>query len=176
MNKMTRAIVMTGAAVAAGITMAAGPAAASPATTSAPSVSQGDVKVQQQDFKRRDRIYGFYNSPRTCHKIGKVGQWKNQWQRYSCFKVYRGFHSGDWALKVYYGWNYNHGGKHWNNGQGNHHYGSGKGDYGQGGNYGQGQGDYGQGGNYGQGGDYGQGGNYGQGGGSYGDKAPLKKN
>ena len=72
MNKMTRAIVMTGAAVAAGLTVAAGPAAASPATASATSVSETGSKTaatQQQDFRRRDRIVGFYNSPRTCHAV-----------------------------------------------------------------------------------------------------------
>ena len=124
MNKMTRALVMTGAAVAAGMTVAAGPAAASPAATTvtvATPVAEAGARTAvtpQKDFKRRDRIVGFYNNPRTCHRIGKSGQWRNQWQRYSCFKVFRGFHSGDWALKVHYGWNYNHGNKHWNNGGG----------------------------------------------------------
>ncbi|MDI6100771.1 hypothetical protein QLQ12_19350 [Actinoplanes sp. NEAU-A12] len=144
MNKMTRAIVMTGAAVAAGLTVAAGPAAASPATASTATASEVGSKTavtQQQDFKRRDRIFGFYNSPRTCHKIGKLGQWKNQWERYSCFKVYRGFHSGDWALKVYYGFNYHQGNKHWNNAGGQYgggQYGGGQhggGDYHGGGQY-----------------------------------------
>jgi hypothetical protein len=139
MNKMTRAIAMTGAAVAAGVTMAAGPAAASPATGAVSVTTTASAKpapAQKQGFQRRDRIYGFYNSPRTCHKIGRMGQWRNQWQRYSCFKVYRGFHSGDWALKVHYGWNYNHGNKHWNGGGGKGGHG-GYGDYGQGGdNYG----------------------------------------
>ncbi|MFC4070935.1 hypothetical protein [Actinoplanes subglobosus] len=151
MNKMTRAIAMTGVAVAAGVTVAAGPAAASPGTTAAPAVYSAAVASAKpaappkQSFQRRDRIFGFYNSPRTCHKIGRIGQWKNQWQRYSCFKVYRGFHSGDWALKVYYGWNYNHGNKHWNSGKGNHGGGSyGGGSYG-GGDYGRDNyGDYGQ--------------------------------
>ncbi|BEL07556.1 hypothetical protein Q0Z83_057470 [Actinoplanes sichuanensis] len=118
MNKMTRALVMTGAAVAAGVSVAAGPAAAGPAAgpaavRSAPVAPAGVTSVapQKPSFQRSDRIFGFYNSPRTCHKIGRMGQWKNQWQRYSCFKVYRGFHSGEWALKVYYGWNYHHGSK-----------------------------------------------------------------
>jgi hypothetical protein len=101
MNKMTRALAMTGVAVATGVTVAAGPAAAVSTTTAPPAATQ------KQDFQRRDRIFGFYNSPRTCHRIGRIGQWKNQWQRYSCFKVYRGFHTGEWALKVYYGWNWN---------------------------------------------------------------------
>lgn len=128
MNKMTRAIAMTGAAVAAGVSMTAGPVAAAPAAgpvAAVATVSARPAAPPKPSFQRRDRIFGFYNSPRTCHKIGRMGQWKNQWQRYSCFKVYRGFHSGDWALKVYYGWNYNHGNKHWNDGHA-----SGGGDYG----------------------------------------------
>lgn len=141
MNKMTRALAITGAAVAAGLTVAAGPAAASPATTSTGSAAGAGAKTvatQQQDFKRRDRIVGFYNSPRTCHRIGKVGQWKNQWQRYTCFRVHRGFHSGDWALKAHYGWNYNQGNKHWNNG--GKHYGGNQ--YPGGGHYQDGPGYY----------------------------------
>ncbi|WP_433795481.1 hypothetical protein [Actinoplanes sp. CA-252034] len=115
MNKMTRALVMTGVAVATGVSVAAGPATATPATTT-PGARL--ATTHQLDFQRRDRIHGFYNSPRTCHRIGRIGQWKNRWERYSCFKIYRGFHSGSWALKVHYGWNYNHGNKHW---QGGHH-------------------------------------------------------
>jgi hypothetical protein len=134
MNKMTRALVMTGVAVATGVTVAAGPATAV-STTTTPGARP--AVAQKQDFQRRDRIFGFYNSPRTCHKIGRIGQWRNQWQRYSCFKVYRGFHSGDWALKVYYGWNYNHGNKHWSGGKGHYGHSGGKGDYTHGGdNYG----------------------------------------
>ncbi|GAA4944930.1 hypothetical protein [Actinoplanes utahensis] len=141
MNKVTRAFVMTGVAAAAGLAMGAGPAAAAPATTSAPSVTAaGTAAGQEQDVRRRDRIYGFYNNPGTCHRIGKIGQYKRQWQRYSCFKVYRGFHSGDWALKVYYGWNYNHGNKHWNNGPDMHHWNNGP----QGGHSDYGQPAYGQ--------------------------------
>ncbi|WP_430785942.1 hypothetical protein [Actinoplanes sp. G11-F43] len=156
MNKVIRAIVMTGVAAAAGATMAAGPASAAPAGTSTPAVAEKKAATQQKGLGRRERIYGFYNSPRTCHKIGKVGQWKRQWHRYNCFKVYRGFNSGDWALKVYYGG----------------HYGTGVG-YGKpGGHYGKPGGHYGKpGGHYGghkPGGGYGGGGSYG--GGAYNSK------
>ncbi|GIE78224.1 hypothetical protein Aph02nite_41740 [Actinoplanes philippinensis] len=128
MNKMTRALVMTGVAVTAGVTVAAGPATASSAPGARPAATQ------QKDHQRRDRIYGFYNSPQTCHRIGRIGQWKNRWERYSCFKVYRGFHSGDWALKVYYGWDHHHGGKHGKGGSyGGGFSGGGHNDYAQGG-------------------------------------------
>ncbi|MEU4428875.1 hypothetical protein AB0F81_50395 [Actinoplanes sp. NPDC024001] len=119
MNRLTRSFLMTGVAVAAGLSMAAGPAAASSA---APSGAEAGAKpaaaTQQQDFKRRDRIVGFYRSPRTCHKLGRIGVWKDSWERYQCFQMWRGFHRGDWALKVYYQRSWHQGGHDW---QGDQH-------------------------------------------------------
>ncbi|MEV0900134.1 hypothetical protein [Actinoplanes sp. NPDC049802] len=133
MNKMTRAFVMTGVAAAAGLTISAGPAAASPAGSSAAAdFKPKHTATQQSAFPRRDRIVGFYNSPRTCHRIGKTGVWQDRWERYTCFRVYRGFHRGDWALKVSYGWNSNHHDRDWNGGPDNHHWNNGPGDRDQG--------------------------------------------
>ena len=104
MHKIARTIAMTGVAVAAGLTMAAGPAAASPATPSAPEATPKAAATKQQDARYRDRIYDYFRSPRTCHRVGRAGVWNDRWENYQCFQVWRGFHRGDWALKVYYGW------------------------------------------------------------------------
>ncbi|MFC7533354.1 hypothetical protein [Actinoplanes sp. GCM10030250] len=109
MNKYTRAFVMTGVAVAAGLTMAAGPATASPAPAGDDAKMAKKPVAAAQQAKVRDRIVRFYESPRTCHKYGKMGVWKRDWNRYECFQVWRGFHRGDWALKVYYGPKFQHG-------------------------------------------------------------------
>jgi hypothetical protein len=110
MNKLTRSFLMTGVAVATGLTMAAGPAAATSAAPSGAETSAKPAATKQQDVQRRDRIVGFYRSPRACHKLGRIGVWKENWERYQCFRVWRGSHRGDWALKVYYGWNWHQGG------------------------------------------------------------------
>ncbi|SDT41195.1 hypothetical protein [Actinoplanes derwentensis] len=137
MNKVVRAIVMSGVAVAAGVTMAAGPASAAPSSSAAPSVGEKRVATQQKAFPRRDRVVGVYRSLRTCDRIGKVGQWKRQWNRYSCVRVNRGYGS-DWALRVssyggYPGGGY--GGHHPGGGYGGHHSGGGYGGH-PGGGYG----------------------------------------
>ena len=118
MNKVMRSFLMTGVAVAAGLTMATAPAAAQ----AAPSDAKADAKPvasKSHDAKRRDRIVGFYRSPRTCHKIGRSGVWRDNWEKYQCFQVWRGFHRGDWALKVFYGWNWHQDGNDWRPGGGN---------------------------------------------------------
>ncbi|MBB2947458.1 hypothetical protein FB565_007229 [Actinoplanes lutulentus] len=118
MKKLTRALAMSGVAVAAGVTMAAGPAAASTgsaASQSGPSADTAKSAAKTDARPRRERIYDYYRSPRTCHKVGRSGVWEDRWERYSCFPV-NGFHRGGWALKVYYGW----GGGHGHGGPGGH--------------------------------------------------------
>ncbi|BAL89073.1 hypothetical protein AMIS_38530 [Actinoplanes missouriensis 431] len=110
MNKLTRALVVTGVAVATGATMAASPAAASPSSGTSASGSSAQVSkpaAQQQEHRRRDRIYDYYRSPRTCHRVGRAGVWQERWDRYRCIPV-GGFHRGGWALKVYFGWDHDH--------------------------------------------------------------------
>ncbi|WP_229069965.1 hypothetical protein [Actinoplanes sp. DH11] len=115
MNKLTRTLVMTGVAVATGATMAAGPATASTTSTARPAAPQqaesGKSTAQKQDHRGRDRIIDTFRSPRTCHKVGRMGVWQDRWERYRCFPV-RSFHRGGWALKVYYGWDGGHHGHH----------------------------------------------------------------
>jgi hypothetical protein len=126
MNRVTRALAVSGVAVAAGLTMAAGPALGSPSAPAAPvAVSPADQPgattqvVRQPKF--RERIHDYYRSPRTCHRVGRAGVWQERWVRYQCFQVWRGFHRGDWALKVYYGWNFKH--RDFHDGHDNSHHG-----------------------------------------------------
>ncbi|GAA0462651.1 hypothetical protein Aca07nite_25680 [Actinoplanes capillaceus] len=121
MNKMTRALAMTGVAAAAGLAISAGPAVASPAGPTAVEAKPRAAATQQQGFKTRERIHGFYRSPRTCHRIGKAGVWQERWERYTCFRVYRGIHRGEWALKVSYGFGFNDRDRNrdWNDGPNN---------------------------------------------------------
>ncbi|MEV6304710.1 hypothetical protein AB0M02_35235 [Actinoplanes sp. NPDC051861] len=104
MSKLTRAFVMTGVAVAASLAVAVSPASASPAGPKADEASGKPVASYHQAPKFRERIFDYYHSPRTCAKVGKTGVWKEKWARYQCFQVWRGFHRGEWALKVYSPW------------------------------------------------------------------------
>ncbi|BBH69023.1 hypothetical protein ACTI_57080 [Actinoplanes sp. OR16] len=117
MNKLTRTFVMTGVAVAAGVTMAAGPAAASTASPAGPSADTARSAAKQDAHPRRERIYDYYRSPRTCHKVGRAGIWQDRWESYRCFPA--GGFRGGWALKVFYGWGGGPGG-HGPHGPGGH--------------------------------------------------------
>ncbi|BCJ46501.1 hypothetical protein GCM10010168_61400 [Actinoplanes ianthinogenes] len=106
MNKLMRTVAMSGLAVAAGLAIGAGPAAASTGSAATPQPSAKASATEKAPAKSwsRDRIVGFYRSPMTCHRIGRIGEWRDQWEDHDCIPIRRGFHRGDWMLKVYYGW------------------------------------------------------------------------
>lgn len=102
MNTLMRALVLPGVAVAAGLTVAAGPAAATTGPPGARAESGPAPTEASRVVRHRERIYDYFRSPRTCHRVGRMGVWQGRWEAYRCFPV-RGFGRGDWALKVYYG-------------------------------------------------------------------------
>lgn len=120
MNKVMRAVVMSGVAVAAGLTVAAGPASAAPSSAATPSVGEKRVAAQPQSFRHRSRIQGVYRSLRTCHRVGEIGRYKGYWGRYSCIRTYRG-----WALRVSSGYYGGHHGGYSGGGYGGGAYGGG---------------------------------------------------
>ena len=115
MNKMTRMLVMTGMAFAVSATIGAGAASASPAepaaTSAAKAASQSaDIRLQPG----RTRVIGYFRSPLACHKVGRIGEFRDRWDDYSCVRVRGGFHRGSWALVARWdrhGWP-GHGGGH----------------------------------------------------------------
>jgi hypothetical protein len=105
MNKVARMIVMSGMAAAAALAFSAGPAAASSAT-SAPAASKTTTQAADR-FGPSGRIVNYFRDPRTCNRVGWIGERRNQWDSYRCFRVPFGFKRGWWALQVR--WD-NHGG------------------------------------------------------------------
>jgi hypothetical protein len=97
MNKVTRMFTMTGLAVAAGLAMGVGPAVAAPA---APAAKGSAVQVQDHRFNHRERLVDFYRSPQACFRAGKVGEFRNKWDKFTCERVKRGPKRGWVALKV----------------------------------------------------------------------------
>jgi len=99
MNKATRMLVMTGMAIVAGATFSAGPASAASASP-APNPSKAATQSTKDWGHDRSRIVGFYSNPFICNRVGRIGEWRNRWDDYNCFRVPFGFHRGDWALRV----------------------------------------------------------------------------
>lgn len=99
MNKATRMLVMTGMAIVAGATFSAGPASAASASP-APSPSKTATQGTKDWGHDRSRIVGYFSNPFTCNRAGRIGEWRNRWDDYNCFRIPFGFHRGDWALRV----------------------------------------------------------------------------
>jgi hypothetical protein len=91
MNKVTRTLAMTGIAMAAGLTVGVGPASASPAGP-APSAPTADHKF------KKDKLVGFYRSPRACVQAGELGERRHKWDDYDCDRVQRGVRRGWFSL------------------------------------------------------------------------------
>ncbi|GIM95773.1 hypothetical protein [Paractinoplanes toevensis] len=109
MNKVARMIVMSGMAAAAALAFSAGPAAASSATpaTPAPTASKATTESADRFGPSRSKVVNYFRDPRTCNRVGWIGERRNQWDSYNCFRVPFGFKRGWWALQVR--WD-NHGG------------------------------------------------------------------
>jgi len=99
MNKATRMLFMTGMAIVAGATFSAGPASAASASP-APNPSKAATQSTKDWGHDRSRIVGFFSNPFTCNRAGRIGEWRNRWDDYNCFRIPFGFHRGDWALRV----------------------------------------------------------------------------
>ncbi len=109
MTKAIRLLTMAGMGLMASVAIGAGPAqatdngaqpAAKPATTKA-------AQAQQDRFRDRDRVVGYYRSLRACEFAGRIGERFDRWEDYDCEYVRFGFRRGAWALEVEQGWGWN---------------------------------------------------------------------
>nr|WP_296069300.1 hypothetical protein [uncultured Actinoplanes sp.] len=102
MNKITRALTMSGMGLIAAVLMA-GPAQASgsageaTAKSAASQSTQGSTVKQHRD---RDYVAGYYRSHRACEFAGRIGERFNKWDDYDCDFVRFGFRRGLWRLEV----------------------------------------------------------------------------
>ena len=116
MNKVTRMLAITGMALAAGATIGAGPASAATSTastaSSASTASAGFASHQGADrrVQSHSRVVGYFRGPISCNKAGRIGEWRDRWDDYTCYRVRWGFKRGWWALSVSQDGNGHHGG------------------------------------------------------------------
>ena len=87
MNKISKALVMTGMALVAGATMSAGPAFAASAAPAAPQSATVKAPAHAQ-------VVGFYRSVFACHAAGQQGERRDRWADHSCVQVRTGFRRG----------------------------------------------------------------------------------
>jgi hypothetical protein len=88
MNRITRMLAIAGLGIGATVALA-GPAQASTAGASHPARWGND-----------DRVVAFFDDPVTCNRVGRLGEARDRWDDYDCFRVGGSFHGGDWALSV----------------------------------------------------------------------------
>ena len=94
MNSAARMLTMTGMAIVAGAMFSAGPAAAASAsptsaTSKAPAASQSSSKIVK-----------YYRSERDCERAGRIGERRDKWDDYDCYRVRSGHHRARYALRV----------------------------------------------------------------------------
>jgi hypothetical protein len=94
MNRFTRLIAIAGMGLGAAVALA-GPAQASTAdaTHQAPATAKAH-------FGNDDRVVAFFRDPFTCNRVGRLGEIRNRWDDYNCFRIRSSFHRGAWALSV----------------------------------------------------------------------------
>ena len=42
----------------------------------------------------------FFDDPFTCNRVGRMGEIRDRWDDYTCFRIGGSWHGGDWALSV----------------------------------------------------------------------------
>jgi hypothetical protein len=105
-------IAMSGMAAVAALAFSAGPAAASDTAAAKGSTTTSTTAKAAKGYGwNNGRVVGYYRSPGACHRAGRIGEWRDRWDDYTCYRVPFGYKRGLFALKVY--WDHNGG---WNNG------------------------------------------------------------
>jgi hypothetical protein len=94
MNRFTRLLAIAGMGLGAAVALA-GPAQAA----SADAAHKAPVSTKA-DWGNDDRVVAFFNDPFTCNRVGRIGEIRNRWDDYDCFRVGFGWNRGHWALSV----------------------------------------------------------------------------
>jgi hypothetical protein len=97
MNRITRLLAIAGMSAGAAVALA-GPAQAD-VSHKAPVAVKSHV-AGQAHWGRDDRVVGFFDDPFTCNRVGRMGEIRDRWDSYYCFRVGSRFHGGEWALSV----------------------------------------------------------------------------
>ena len=94
MNRFTRMLAVAGMGLGAAVALA-GPAQAAGADAS----HKAPVSTKAH-WGNDDRVVGFFDDPFTCNRVGRLGEIRDRWDDYTCFRVRSSFHRSDWALSV----------------------------------------------------------------------------
>lgn len=103
MHRIARRFAFAGVGLAAGMAMGVGPAQAAPTTGQA---GLQTATTRAQATWNDDDVVGYYSTLRRCERVGRIGEWRDRWDSYDCYRVRWGIHRGAWALEVDYGNNW----------------------------------------------------------------------
>src|SRR5205814_5780012 len=98
MNSITRLLAIAGIGLAAAVSVA-GPAQAA-AQGDGHATHRTGVRATADWNDDQGDIVGYFASPIRCERVGRLGELRDRWDDYDCYRVRFGFHRGDWALEV----------------------------------------------------------------------------
>ena len=98
MSKATRILTMTGMALIAGATIGSAPAMAAPSATHTTAATTQSA----------DRV-GYFRTRMQCERAGRIGEFLNRWDDYTCYRVPFGPRRGWYVLDVDWNWGHGHG-------------------------------------------------------------------
>ena len=93
MNRFTRLLAIAGMGLGAAVALA-GPAQAASA-----DAGQKAPVTAKAHWGNDDRVVAFFDDPFTCNRVGRLGEIRDRWDDYNCFRIRAGFR-GHWALSV----------------------------------------------------------------------------
>ena len=94
MNRISRLLAIAGMGVGAAVALAG------PAQAAGSDASHRTTVTTKAHWGNDDRIVGFFDNPIICERVGRLGEIRDRWDDYDCYRVRFGFHRGDWALSV----------------------------------------------------------------------------
>jgi hypothetical protein len=100
MHRVAQKFAFAGLGLAAGVAMGVGPAQA--ATTTGQASARATTTQAQGTWDDGD-VVGYYSTLRRCERAGRIGEWRDRWDDYDCYRVRWGLNRGAWALEVDYG-------------------------------------------------------------------------
>src|SRR4051812_31176018 len=95
MNRVTRVLAIAGLSLGAAVAIGAGPAQAAPSTTQNTSGSSAQVRGWDDD-----EVVGYFRTLRACERTGRIGEIRDRWDDYDCYRVRGSFNRGSWVLEV----------------------------------------------------------------------------
>jgi hypothetical protein len=93
MNRVPRLLALAGAGIGVAASVAVGTAPAQAAAQTGTHSATAQVKGHYDDDDDDFRVVHVFDSPRQCVRVGRIGEFRGEWDEWACFRV-RDNHDG----------------------------------------------------------------------------------